>query len=161
MSKIIIIFLFSILIQNVFSQTNPKEFAETVYEYIKDLFEGMSTNVNTSKCIKTISDKKDYFIENIEPIIANIYEPTKLPQLLLNHGLNILTTHGLAKNCKLLNFILFYNKLTRLNEINDLGILIYKNAEEIANIFDKTDEINSIVKKLGELARVVLNFIVK
>ena len=129
--------MFSILIQNVFSQTDPKELAETVYEYIKDLFEGMSTNVNTSKCIKTISDKKEYFIENIEPIIANIYEPTKLPQLLLNHGLNILTTHGLAKNCKLLNFILFYNKLTRLNEIN------------------------SIVKKLGELARVVLNFIVK
>ena len=72
------IFLFSILVQNAFSQTNPKEFAETVYEYIKDLFEGMSTNVNTSKCIKTISDKKEYFIENIEPIIANIYEPTKL-----------------------------------------------------------------------------------
>ena len=160
MSKLNFILLFLILIQNTLSISNSTDSGEIVYEYLKDFYAGMSDDEDKSKCLKVITDKKDYLIENIRPIIESIGDGNLLFKRLLTFGVNILTIHGFAKNCKILNVIIFYNKLTIKSEILNLGDLIINNKNNISGVFNLTSS-DSFLKKMGKLAKIILNIRVK
>ena len=160
MSKIFIAVFFAISIQFVFADSSTIEMSEKIYTLIKDLFIGLVTgDEDKSKCIKVLNDKKQYIVENIDDIISDINNDELFDKILLN-SLNIITIHGLAKNCKLMNFIFFYNQLTQLDEIKKLGQTIHKEAEKIADIFDP-ETTSSFFKKLGVFSRKILGFTVK
>ena len=139
MSKILIAVFLAILIPFVITDSNTMEISEKVYNLIRDLFIGLvpknETDINNSKCIKIITDKKQYIVENIDETI-NAISDVGLFDKFLNNVLNIITIHGLAKNCKLMNFIFFYNQLTQLNEIQNLGKTIINKAVNMSEIFD-------------------------
>ena len=136
MSKLNFILLFLILIQNTLSQSNSTDTGEIIYGYLKDFYAGMSDDEENSKCLKVITDKKAYLIENLKPIIESIGDANMLFKNLLTFGVNILTMHGFAKNCKILNVIIFYNKLTIKEEILNFSI----NETEKSTNTKKTDE---------------------
>ena len=161
MSKLNFILLFLILIQNTLSQSNSTDTGEIIYGYLKDFYAGMSDDEENSKCLKVITDKKAYLIENLKPIIESIGDANMLFKNLLTFGVNILTMHGFAKNCKILNVIIFYNKLTIKEEILNLGDLINNNKEKISGIFNRTLSGDSFLKKFGQLAKIILNIRVK
>ena len=121
----------------------------------------MSDDESKSKCLKVITNKKPYLIENLKPIIESIGDTSMLLKKLMDNGVNILTIHGIAKNCKILNVITFYNKLTIKEEITNLGDLIINKNKEISGFFNKTMTNNSFLKKIGQLAKIILNFRVK
>ena len=139
MSKILIAVFLSILIPFVITDSNTMEISEKVYNLIRDLFIGLvpknETDINNSKCIKIITEKKQYIVENIDETV-NAISDDGLFDKFLNNVLNIITIHGLAKNCKLMNFIFFYNHLTQLNEIQNLGQTIINKAVNMSDIFN-------------------------
>ena len=161
MSKITIILLLSISFQCVFSQSNTTDVAESVYYYLIDFFAGMADNENTSLCINLIKDKKNDFLMNIKPIVNSLNETQKLFVAFIKYGLNLITIHGFAKNCKILNVIIFYNKLTIIDEIISLGKSVNNSAVKIAGIFNKTIPEESIFKKIGKLVKQLLDVRVK
>ena len=161
MSKITIILLFSISVQCVFSQSNTTDFSETLYNYLIDFFAGMTDNENTSLCINLIKNKRTDFLRNLKPIVNSFNDTQKLFNTIMRYGLNLITIHGFAKNCKILNVVIFYNKLTILKEITSLGNLVYNTSREIAGIFNKTIPEESILKKIGKLAKQLLGVRVK
>ena len=114
MPKIIISFLFVFLFHYSYSQIIATDFSDTVYEYFKDIFEGIAGEKNDTKCVEVITKNKDDFMRHIKPIIDSLNDTSKLFNSLVEHGLKLLTIHGFAKNCKLLNAIIFYNRLTNL-----------------------------------------------
>ena len=139
MSKILIVEFLAILIPFVITDSNTMEISEKVYNLIRDLFIGLvpknETDINNSKCIKIITEKKQYIVENIDETV-NAISDDGLFDKFLNNVLNIITIHGLAKNCKLMNFIFFYNQLTQLNEIQNLGQTIINKAVNMSDIFN-------------------------
>ena len=161
MSKIILILLISISIQYVFSQTNETDIPEKVYYYIKDFFAGMANDEKKSLCIGIIDKKKDDLIRFIKPIVDSSSDAQKLLNVLIESVMKIITIHGFAKNCKILNVIIFYNKLTIMNEIINLSNTIVKSSKEIAALFNKEFANESIFKKIGKLAKKLLNINVK
>ena len=164
MPKIIISFLFVFLFHYSYSQIIATDFSDTVYEYFKDIFEGIAGEKNDTKCVEVITKNKDDFMRHIRPIIDSINDTSKLFNSLVEHGLKLLTIHGFAKNCKLLNVIIFYNRLTNLEEIKILGNTTIKLKREIAGIFNKTKSgqvENSLFYKIGKLAQVLLDLKIK
>ena len=161
MSKITIIILLSISIQYVFTQNNSTDLTETIYGYLKYFFAGMADNENTSLCIELINDKKQDFLKNLEPIVNSLNNTQTFFNNFIKYGLNLITIHGFAKNCKILNVVIFYNKLTIRGEITNLGESVHNTARQIAGIFNKTVPAESIFKKVGKLAKQLLNIRVK
>ena len=163
MSKILIAVFLAILIPFVITDSNTMEISEKVYNLIRDLFIGLvpknETDINNSKCIKIITDKKQYIVENIDETV-NAISDDGLFDKFLNNVLNIITIHGLAKNCKLMNFIFFYNHLTQLNEIQNLGQTIINKAVNMSDIFNP-NRTESLFNKIGIFSRDILNFTVK
>ena len=162
MSKLTTLILFSILFQ--ITLTQQSDFSELVYEYIKDIFEGIAEDKMNSKCLQIINNKKEEFMGHIRPIVNSLNDEQKLFNNFVEHGLKLLTIHGFAKNCKILNAIIFYNKLTNKNEIINLGNEVINEKEQIAGVFNKTVDPsteNSIFYKLGKLAKMLLNINIK
>ena len=163
MSKILIALFLIILIQNVCAETNHTEISEQFYQYVKDLFIGLvkdNTDINKSKCIQVITNRKQYILDNIEEIVKGINDTQVLFEKLIENGLNILTIHGFAKNCRIINFVFFYNKLTQENEIISIGETIHNNATLIADIFNPAIK-DSLFKKVGNFSKHILNLVVK
>ena len=163
MSKILIVVFLAILIPFVITDSNTMEISEKVYNLIRDLFIGLvpknETDINNSKCIKIITEKKQYIVENIDETV-NAISDDGLFDKFFNNVLNIITIHGLAKNCKLMNFIFFYNHLTQLNEIQNLGQTIINKAVNMSDIFNP-NRTESLFNKIGIFSRDILNFTVK
>ena len=160
MSKIFIVVFLAISIQFVFADSSTIEISEKIYTLLKEIFVGLVRgDEDKSKCIKVITDKKQYIVENIDDIISDINNDDLFDKILMT-SLNIITVHGLAKNCKLMNFIFFYNQLTQLNEIQKLGQTIHNRAVEIAEIFNLNNTA-SFFKSVGIFSRDILGFSVK
>ena len=121
----------------------------------------MADNENESLCIGLIDDKKQHFLKNLEPIVNSLNNTQTFFTNFIKYGLNLITIHGFAKNCKILNVVIFYNKLTIRGEITNLGESVHNTARQIAGIFNKTVPAESIFKKVGKLAKQLLNIRVK
>ena len=163
MSKIFITLFLIILIQNVCAPTNLTEISLQFYQYIKDLFIGLvrdGTDLNQSQCIQVITNKKQYILDNLQEIVTGINDTQRLFETLIENGLNILTIHGFAKNCKIINFVFFYNKLTQEKEIKKLGTSISNNASLLADIFNPKIK-DSLFKKVGNFSKYFLDLSVK
>ena len=163
MSKITIAVFLAILIPFIITDSSTIEISEKVYNLIRDLFIGLvpnETDISKSKCIKIITDKKQYIVQNIDETINAITDDSDLINQFITNLMNVITIHGLAKNCKLMNFVFYYNQLTQLNEIQNLGKTIHNNATKIATIFDPHNNL-SLFKQIGIFSRDILNFTVK
>ena len=101
------------------------------------------------------------FLKNLEPIVNSLNNTQTFFNHFIKYGLNLITIHGFAKNCKILNVVIFYNKLTIRGEITNLGESVHNTARQIAGIFNKTVPAESIFKKVGKLAKQLLNIRVK
>ena len=164
MSKILIAVLLAVSLPFVITEPSTIEISEKIYNLIKDLFIGLvrkeETDINNSKCIKILTDKKQYIVENIDEIIKAIGDDNNLFDQFMHNAMNVITIHGLAKNCKFMNFVFFYNQLTQLAEIKTLGENINKNASYIAEIFDPKNNA-TFFNKIGKFSRDILGLTVK
>ena len=158
MSKITLILLISISFQYVLADS---EMGETLYNYIKDFFAGMAEDEGKSQCVNIINAKKEDFIRYIEPLINAIDDTQKFFNIFIENILKLVTIHGFAKNCKILNVIIFYNKLTIKEQIKSLSESVINNAKNISAIFNKTVTEESIFKKIGKSAKIILDINVK
>ena len=153
--------LLSFLIQNSLSQSNETDFSETAYGYLKDFFVGMADDKNNCKCLKVVEENKQKIIGYLKSLFNSLSD---IHNSFTEFGVNLLkiiTIHNFAKNCKLLNFVIFYNKLTHMEEIQKLSNLIINSSREISGIFNKTRIDTPFFNKIGELAKKVLEVKIK
>ena len=167
MSKIFFIILLFISIQNSLSQNvaNTTKIAEDVYNYLYQFYVGMAEGSNLledkSQCTLCIKKNKNIIIENLKGIVNNMNDSSKLFKAFMTNGLNILTIHGFAKNCKIFNLILIYNSLTIKEKIKELGEHIFKNTDKINDIFGYDLTLNNLFNRLGKALHTILKIKVK
>ena len=153
--------LFSFLIQKALTQSNETDYAVIAYGYLKEIFAGMVKNESGSLCLQVVNERKNEIIEHLRGIIDSLSD---IDNRFTEFGVNLLkllTLKGYAKNCKILNFVIFYNKLTNKDEIIKLGNLIYNTATELSGIFNRTNTNTTFFKNMGKLAKKVLDIKVK
>ena len=165
MSKIFYIILLSIALTTIKCQSdNAIEVAESIYNIIYELFSGMANGTNMteteSQCIQVIKKNKAGFINNLMPIVNTLQDSSKLFRTILNSGLKILSIHGFAKNCKILNVINIYNSLTVRKNVYNIGETIYNNAQEITDVFG-VNFTDHLFYKIGRLAYTTFQIKVK
>ena len=121
----------------------------------------MADNKSNSKCLKVVQKNKQKIIGYLKSLFNSLSD---IHNSFTEFGVNLLkiiTIHNFAKNCKLLNFVIFYNKLTHMEEIQKLSNLIINSSREISGIFNKTRIDTPFFNKIGELAKKVLEIKIK
>ena len=161
----LIILTISIKISLSQSEKNVTEVSETIFEYIYQVYSGMANasdlSESESQCTQVLIKNKKNFIDNLIPIVGSFGNNKELYNAIIKNGLNILTIHGFAKNCKILNIIILYNSLTIEKNVKSLGKKLIELATTINDIIGEKITTKDFFNKIGILANTIFDLIVK
>ena len=128
--------------------------SEEIYGYVVNFLEGFSGK-NDSKCVDVFTSEKNKEnkdnkekLMNITSKIINMIKNNKTFENIMNEvGIDIITTHNLAKDCNLIEAIPLYSKID-FNKLDYIQILL-DNADDLYSFFKKDAEERA--KYLGEI----------
>ena len=149
---------------------------EKIFDYIVEFLKGFSGN-NDSKCAKVFFDddrkeeeKYNTKLKNITFKIIDMMKNNENFENIINKvGIDLITTHNLARYCNLLEAIKYYQNVSKVFNIDfnnlDYGQVFLDYADEIYAFFKeknaKGKEKESLFSYLGEYLAGKTNFTIR
>ena len=158
MNKFALVFCL-ILIVNFSQEAEINTSYENVYNYLINIFKGLSAN-NENLCAKVLISNKSKMLSILPSAINDLKSGKQFNELIKDYSPKILTISNISKDCRYTYFISALSNISTLNGIKGIGDRIIKNAQTLYDYVEKIKTAKELADKLvyvGKCLKIILN----